>query len=91
VLLSYLTGPDGMKTWTSKGLALPSREDVEPVEGRDAFFEAPDAAKPWQFAPGFSDVIVVANNELGAVFEGKQTVDGMLEKVEESANQALEK
>lgn len=91
VLLSYLTGPDGMKTWTSKGLALPSREDVEPVEGREAFFDAPDAAKPWQFAPGFSDVIAVANNELGAVFEGKQTVDGMLEKVEESANQALQK
>lgn len=91
VLMSYLAGPDGMKTWTSKGLALPSREDVDPVEGRDAFFDAPDAAKPWQFAPGFSDVIATANNELGAVFEGKQTVDGMLVKVEESANQALQK
>ena len=33
-LLTYLTGQQGMKTWTSKGLALPSRSDVKPVAGR---------------------------------------------------------
>jgi multiple sugar transport system substrate-binding protein len=88
-LLSYLTGPEGMETWTSQGLALPSREDVEPVEGRDAFFDAPDAARAWQFAPGFSDVIATANNEFTAVFEGKKTVDQMLTEVEQAAETAL--
>ena len=33
-LIRYLVGQPGMKTWTSKGLALPSRSDVKPVAGR---------------------------------------------------------
>ena len=33
-LIRYLVGQPGMKTWTSKGLALPSRRDVKPVAGR---------------------------------------------------------
>ena len=44
---------------------------------------------PWQFAPGFSKVMTLANNELTAVIEGKQTVNGMLAKVQEAANEAL--
>jgi multiple sugar transport system substrate-binding protein len=89
VLLSYLTGQDGMATWTSLGLALPSRDDVEPAEGREAFIEAADASRAWQFAPGFQNVITVAGNELTAVFEGKSSVDQMLQKIEEAANNEL--
>ena len=33
-LIRYLVGQPGMKTWTWKGLALPSRSDVKPVAGR---------------------------------------------------------
>ena len=33
--------------------------------------------------------MTVANNELTAVLEGKQTVNGMLVKVQEAANEAL--
>ena len=33
--------------------------------------------------------MTVANNELTAVIEGKQTVNGMLAKVQEAANEAL--
>ncbi len=36
MLLQYLTGPEGMAEWTGQGLALPSREDVEPAPGREA-------------------------------------------------------
>jgi multiple sugar transport system substrate-binding protein len=90
VLLSYLTGPEGMGTWTSKGLALPSREDVPPVEGRDPFIQSADASRAWQFAPQFTTVIDTANNELTAVIEGSQTVDGMLQKVDQAANEALQ-
>lgn len=89
VLLSYLTGPEGMATWTSLGLALPSREDVDPAEGREPFIEAADEAQAWQFAPGFSNVITVAGNELTAVYEGKQDVDTMLGKIEQEAEAAL--
>jgi len=88
-LIRYLVGRSGMKTWTSKGLALPSRSDVKPVAGRAPFLKDAPAAHPWQFAPKFSAVIDTANNELSAVIEGKQTVAGMLKKIQDTANDAL--
>ena len=89
-LLTYLAGRQGMATWTSKGLELPSRKDVRlRVPGRTAFIADAAVGRAWQFAPGFSRVMTVANNELTAVIEGKQTVNGMLAKVQEAANEAL--
>ena len=88
-LLRYLVGKPGMKTWTSKGLALPSRSDVKPVAGRTPFLQDAPAAHPWQFAPRFSQVIDTANNELSAVIEGKESVDAMLKKIEDTANSTL--
>jgi multiple sugar transport system substrate-binding protein len=88
-LIRYLVGQPGMKTWTSKGLALPSRSDVAPAPGRASFIAAAPSARPWQFAPAFTKVIDVANNELTAVLEGKQTIAGMLRKIEQTANAAL--
>ena len=88
-LLTYLAGRRGMQTWTSRGLALPSRRDVRPVGGRQAFLRAAPVARPWQFAPGFAKVMTVAGNELGAVFEGKTDVNGMLQKIQAEAARAL--
>jgi multiple sugar transport system substrate-binding protein len=88
-LLTYLTSREGMRTWTSKGLALPSRRDVRPLAGRAAFLTAAPVARAWQFAPGFSKVMTVANNELTAVFEGKQTVSAMLAKIQQEATTTL--
>ncbi len=88
-LIRYLVGQPGMKTWTSKGLALPSRSDVKPVAGRASFIAAAPSARPWQFAPAFTKVMDVANNELTAVLEGKQTVAGMLKKVEDSGERRV--
>lgn len=88
-LIRYLVGQPGMKTWTSKGLALPSRSDVKPAAGRAAFIAAAPSSRPWQFAPAFTKVMDVANNELTAVLEGKQTIAGMLKKIEQTANDAL--
>jgi multiple sugar transport system substrate-binding protein len=88
-LIRYLVGQPGMKTWTSKGLALPSRSDVRPPAGRENFIAAASAARPWQFAPTFTKVIDVANNELSAVIERKQSVAAMLSKVDKAANDAL--
>jgi multiple sugar transport system substrate-binding protein len=90
-LIRYLTGRPGMKTWTSKGLALPSRKDVPPVAGRAAFLADASAAHPWQFAPKFSQVIDSANNELSAVIEGKESIPNMLKKIQDDANSTLGK
>src|SRR5215211_5988446 len=90
-LIRYLVGKAGMKTWTSKGLALPSRNDVKPVAGRQPFLADAANAHPWQFAPQFSKVMDTANNELTAVIEGKESTSEMLKKVEDAANDALNK
>jgi multiple sugar transport system substrate-binding protein len=88
-LIRYLVGKPGMKTWTSKGLALPSRSDVPPAAGRAAFLADAPAAHPWQFAPKFSSVIDTANNELSAVIEGKESTSDMLKKISDTANSTL--
>ena len=49
-LIRYLVGKPGMKTWTSKGLALPSRKDVKPVSAASVP-GGRTTAHPWQFAP----------------------------------------
>ena len=88
-LIRYLVSRPGMRTWTSKGLALPSRADVPPVSGRVPFIADAPFARPWQFAPGFDKVRTTADNELVAVIEGKQTVPQMLQKIEDAGNEAL--
>jgi multiple sugar transport system substrate-binding protein len=85
-LLKYLTGPAGMKKWTSLGLALPARSDVKPVAGRVAFVRYPGFTHGWgnqvQFRHVWNDV---ANNELTAVIEGKESVNDMLQKIAAAA------
>ena len=88
-LLSYLTGREGMERWTSGGVALPSRDDVAPAPGREVFIGEAPVSTVWQFAPGFADVLTFANAELGSVFAGGETVDGMLAAIETAANAAL--
>jgi multiple sugar transport system substrate-binding protein len=67
VLLQYLTGPEGMGEWTSLGLALPSREDVEPAEGREALVAGLEYATAYAFERAFPDVQGAFNNELTRV------------------------
>ncbi len=56
VLLQYLTGPEGMAEWTNQGLALPSREDVPPAEGREALVAGLEYATGYSFERAFTDV-----------------------------------
>jgi multiple sugar transport system substrate-binding protein len=88
-LISYLTGRDGMRVWISGGVALPARDDVAPLPGREAFIGEAPISTVWSFAPGFSDVLNFANGELSSVFAGTQTTSGMLAAIEAAANAAL--
>lgn len=90
-LLSFLVGRDGMKTWTSKGLALPSREDVPPVEGRQVFIDEADHAHGWVLTENFTRVYDTFNNELTRRIQGDITTDQLLTKVEGAAKEALER
>jgi multiple sugar transport system substrate-binding protein len=82
-LLSWLTSKDGMKQWTSLGLALPSRSDVKAIGGRTAFLSAAPYSHGWGFN-NFSNTITVMNNDLTAVIGGSKTVQQMLADVASS-------
>jgi multiple sugar transport system substrate-binding protein len=85
-LLSYLVGKTGMQQWINLGLALPTRRDVHPVAGRQAFVRYPQFTHGWGNQVGFRHLWVdVANNELTAVIDGKESVNTMLQKIESAA------
>jgi multiple sugar transport system substrate-binding protein len=79
-LLSWLTGKEGMKQWTSLGLALPSRSDVKAIGGRQAFLAAAPYSKGWGFK-NFSNAYTIMNNDLTAVIDGSKTTQQMLSDV----------
>ncbi|MDQ3870515.1 MAG: extracellular solute-binding protein, partial [Chloroflexota bacterium] len=57
VLLTYLTGPEGMAKWTEGGVADPSRKDVKPAAGKEILVKGGGYAKPGSgFMLGYNDV-----------------------------------
>jgi multiple sugar transport system substrate-binding protein len=71
VLLTYLTGPEGMTTWTEGGVANPSRQDVPAAEGKEILVEGADYARPWSFVPGWSQVSDAFGNAMTTQIEAK--------------------
>ena len=71
VLLQYLTGPEGMTTWTEGGVANPSRQDVPAAAGKEILVEGAANAHPWSFIPGFSAINDAFNNAMTAQIEAK--------------------
>ena len=88
-LLSFLEGKTGMRIWSQASGYLPSRSDVKPPAGRAVFTAEAPATHPWQFAPKFSKVVDVANSELTAAYEGKETVAQALANIQAAASAAL--
>ena len=70
VLISYLTGPEGMKTWTEGGIANPSRSDLQGAPGKEILIQGAEYANPWSFIPGFTEINDAFNNALTAAIEG---------------------
>lgn len=79
VLLQYLTGQEGMAKWTSLGLALPARADVEPAAGRDALVAGLEYATAYGFPSDWLPVQDAFNNKLTEVLAsggtGQEIVD----------------
>ena len=93
-LVNYLTGPDGMKEWTDLGLAMPTRQSLregwlEQFPELQPFLDGADHARPWQFRPGFQDVLDTINNGLQQAFEGSALPEGVLEEAEEVGTEVL--
>jgi multiple sugar transport system substrate-binding protein len=92
VLLQYLTGPEGMAKWTEGGVAIPSRKDVPPPEGKEVIIAGAEYARPWSFIPGFSQINDAFNNAMTTQIEAKSddpapVVDATSSAIDEALGQ----
>jgi multiple sugar transport system substrate-binding protein len=90
-LISYLTGKEGMKTWTSKGFELPSRKSVAQELGfekdtlRGALVAGAAYATPWQAGPTLPTIMNNFNNQFVDAFLGKSSLADAMKKAQETA------
>jgi len=75
-LVRYLTGPDGMLTWTSLGLAMPSRPDIadawlEDYPERKPYLDSGEYATAVQYGPGGQKFAADANAILQSLYAGQ--------------------
>jgi multiple sugar transport system substrate-binding protein len=89
VLESYLTGAEGMKLWTSGGVANPSRKDVPAIAGKEVLVQSAAFAHPWSFIPGFSKVNDAFNNAITGAEQGNGSVDTVISKTKTAIDQQL--
>ena len=94
-LINYLTGPDGMWTWTSLGLAMPSRPDladrwVEQFPERAPYLATGEYAVGYEFGPGTLRFNEDANAILQALFAGETDVDEAKTQLVQKAQEDLQ-
>jgi multiple sugar transport system substrate-binding protein len=91
MLLDYLASPEAQAEVASLGLAVPAMTGVEYPDDLQVFADGIDYATVWSLPPGFfNTVLVTADNEMSAVLEGKQSVEGMLGEVQRIGDTMLE-
>ncbi|MCY9692397.1 ABC transporter substrate-binding protein [Paenibacillus alginolyticus] len=94
-LISYLTGKEGMKTWTSKGLALPARKSVAKELGFDkdplraALVAGNSYSIPWQAKETLPIIMNNFNNQFISAYQGKVTLEEALKKAQDTANKEI--
>jgi multiple sugar transport system substrate-binding protein len=95
-LISYLTGKEGMKTWTSKGFALPTRKSVAAELGYDKDeLRAPIVAGApyatvWQQGTNLPIIVNNFNNQFVSAFLGERPLAEALKEAQETANKEIE-
>ncbi len=93
-LVNYLTGPEGMKAWTDLGLAMPTRQSLRDqwlgqFPDLEPFLAGADVARPWQFVPGFNDVLDTVNSGLQQAFTGTMLPEQVLQDAQQVGDEVL--
>ncbi|KKI93161.1 sugar transporter [Bacillus sp. SA1-12] len=94
-LIEYLTGKEGMKTWTSKGYALPTRKSVAKELGfesdplRGSLVKGASYATVWQDGPYLPIAVTNFNNQFLSAYLGEQPLQKALEKAQKQANKEI--
>ena len=94
-VISYLTGAEGMSTWTSLGLAMPSRRDLsaawlEQFPKREPFIAGGAYARGWQFGVGGKAFYDDANTQMQGLFAGEIDVAEALELIQAAAEERIQ-
>ena len=94
-LISYLTGKEGMKAWTSKGFVLPTRKSVAAALGYDKnplyspFIAGAAYATIWQAGENLPIIVNSFNNQFISAMLGEQTLKSAMSKAQEIANREI--
>lgn len=91
-LVRYMTGPEGMATWTSLGLAMPSRPDLadqwlENFPEREPYLDSGEYATAVQYGPGGQKFAADANAILQSLYAGQiDTAEAQAQLTEAAEN-----
>ncbi|WP_261130110.1 ABC transporter substrate-binding protein [Bacillus sp. Marseille-Q3570] len=94
-LISYLTSKKGMKKWTSKGFALPTRKSVAEELGYDEdelrapLVQGAEYATVWQDGPSLPIVMNNFNNQFLSAYLGDRPLDEALKDAQRQANKEI--
>ncbi|MFG6148113.1 ABC transporter substrate-binding protein [Halobacillus sp. B23F22_1] len=94
-LISYLTGQEGMTTWTETGLELPARASVaeelgyEDDEIRGPLVAGAEYATAWSDGPNLPTIYNNFDNEFLSAFLGEKSLEEALETGEDVANNEI--
>jgi multiple sugar transport system substrate-binding protein len=93
-LVNYLTGTEGMRAWTDLGLAMPTRQSLRndwlsQFPELEPFLIGAEYAHPWQFRPGFQDVLDTINNGLQQAMAGAVLPEDVLREAEQVGEEVL--
>lgn len=94
-LIEYLTGPEGMEIWTSKGYALPTRKSVAEKLGFDQDeYRAPlvagaSYATVWANGVNLPTIMNNFNNQFVSVFLGQKELEKGLKEAQDQANKEI--
>ncbi|PTL38017.1 ABC transporter substrate-binding protein [Alkalicoccus saliphilus] len=95
-LIEFLTGEEGMETWTSSGLALPSRQSVaESLDYTDdeiyaPFMEGASYATVWADDTNLPIINSNFENQFSSAFLGDQSLEEAMEEAERTANNEIQ-
>jgi multiple sugar transport system substrate-binding protein len=95
-LITYLTGKEGMETWTSKGFELPSRKSVAEKLGYDqdelrgALVAGAPYATVWTKGVNLPIILTNFNNQFVSAYLGERPLDEALAEAQETANKEID-
>ena len=94
-LISYLTGTEGMKAWTSLGSVFPTRKSVINTLGYNKntlyspFIYGAAYATTWQIDKNLPIIANNFNNQFISAILGQKTLAEAMKKAEKTANKEI--